>query len=670
MDREQARAYIKGELLSYLSSKGLNLGPNNKKPFLCLNPGHNEKRPSMSYNEKKNNVHCFACGATYDTLDLIGIDYGMDLNNGEAILQKACQIYNITLDGGYQKQPKKERDTHISIHTNTQKAAPAEETEPDYTAFFDEAHSHIGETDYPQRERGLGQEVIDRFKLGYILKWKHPKAPTAPYSPRLIIPTGPHSYLARDTRPKEKLTEEQQKYAKQKVGSVRLFNLEAIYTAKKPVFITEGELDAMSIIEVGGEAMALGSTSMADNLINALKDKKPTQPLIIALDNDKAGEGASTKLMDAMKEAGIEAYKSTPQAPHKDANDALRADRDGLKTAVEEAEQQASEAINARRAEYLKTSTAHHIHEFMGAIAESVNTPAIPTGYQDLDGVLSGGLYGGRLYAIGAISSLGKTTFILQMADQIAQLGKDVLIFSLEMSRAELMAKSISRLTFQLSNNGAKGKPKTSLDITDGSRYTKYGKEDMSLINKAIEHYGGYARRIFINEGCAGLEDLGVKDIEKTIKEHIALTGNKPVVFIDYLQILKPNNERATDKQNMDKAVRALKRLSMEHKIPVVCVSSFNREAYKKEVQLEAFKESGNIEYSSDIVIGMQFTGTGTKGFDINKESKKPEREVELVLLKSKTGSPGYVIKYKYHAGYSCFIPAGSDFTEVDFTEE
>ena len=87
-------------------------------------------------------------------------------------------------------------------------------------------------------------------------------------------------------------------------------------------------------------------------------------------------------------------------------------------------------------------------------------------------------------------------------------------------------------------------------------------------------------------------------------------------------------------------------------------------------MQLEAFKESGNIEYSSDIVIGMQFTGTGTKGFDINKESKKPEREVELVLLKSKTGSPGYVIKYKYHAGYSCFIPAGSDFTEVDFTEE
>lgn len=50
---------------------------------------------------------------------------------------------------------------------------------------------------------------------------------------------------------------------------------------------------------------------------------------------------------------------------------------------------------------------------------------------------------------MGAISSLGKTTLILQIADQIAQNGKDVLIFSLEMAKAELMAKSISRHTLQ-----------------------------------------------------------------------------------------------------------------------------------------------------------------------------------------------------------------------------
>jgi replicative DNA helicase len=60
--------------------------------------------------------------------------------------------------------------------------------------------------------------------------------------------------------------------------------------------------------------------------------------------------------------------------------------------------------------------------------------------------LLDDGLYEG-LYIVGAMSSLGKTTFVTQIGDQIANNGTDVLIFSLEMSRYELMAKSISRLT-------------------------------------------------------------------------------------------------------------------------------------------------------------------------------------------------------------------------------
>ena len=62
-------------------------------------------------------------------------------------------------------------------------------------------------------------------------------------------------------------------------------------------------------------------------------------------------------------------------------------------------------------------------------------------------------------------------------------------------------------------------------------------------------------------------------------------------MIIDYLQILSPYNERYTDKQNMDKAVLELKRISRDHKIPVIAISSFNRSAYKKEAEDEAYKE-------------------------------------------------------------------------------
>lgn len=117
-----------------------------------------------------------------------------------------------------------------------------------------------------------------------------------------------------------------------------------------------------------------------------------------------------------------------------------------MEKAYEKAYAVADEAEQAEREAYLKTSTAHYLQSFIDGIPESVNTPCISTGFSSLDNVLDGGLYEG-LYVIGAISSLGKTTLIAQIADQIAQAGTDVLFFSLEMARNELISKSVSRHT-------------------------------------------------------------------------------------------------------------------------------------------------------------------------------------------------------------------------------
>ena len=204
MDREQAKEYIKAQLEDYLHSKGINT----KKPFRCLNPEHEDSTPSMNYDKKRKKAHCFGCGADYDTLDLIAIDY--NIHDAGEIFKKAYEIYHVTPYGGtYQKQPGTERYTDNSIHKESY--TYQDTSEPDYTSFYRDAHTHIKDTDYAKR-RGLSDEVINRFNLGYVEKWKHPKAPAGvPYSPRLIIPTGPHSYLARDTR--DNLSEEQKKYS-------------------------------------------------------------------------------------------------------------------------------------------------------------------------------------------------------------------------------------------------------------------------------------------------------------------------------------------------------------------------------------------------------------------------------------------------------------------------
>ena len=272
----------------------------------------------------------------------------------------------------------------------------------------------------------------------------------------------------------------------------------------------------------------------------------------------------------------------------------------------------------------------------MDGISESVNTEVIPTGFEVLDNMLDGGLYEG-LYGIGAISSLGKTTFALQMADQIASQGHEVLVFSLEMSRNELIAKSISRNTFRRVNQsgGNIQHAKTTRGIMSCKKYSSYCQAEKELIRASINDYEKIAGNIFIREGIG---DVTAETIAEQVREHIESGHRPPVVIVDYLQILSPKNEKWTDKQNTDSAVLTFKRLSRDYKIPVIVISSFNRENYSVRVSMQAFKESGAIEYSTDVLIGLQLKGVGNKNFDIDQAKSKNPREVEAY---SRTATAG-----------------------------
>ena len=658
MERQDAREQLKGYLRNYVESvtqksKGANL-------YVCPLCGSGTGKSGTGAFSIKNGTSwkCFSCNAGGDIFDLYGAINGTTDHNEQ--LRGLSEMYGIQVASyrstaqedfspEYQNHAKNEQYTHNSIHTSVYtQADPPQQT--DYTDFFLQAHKAVEQTDYWKR-RGLSKETVDRFKLGYVAEWRHPKAPKAPTSPRLIIPTSPYSYLARDTR--ETIPEGQRAYSKSKVGSIQLFNKKALQTATKPIFIVEGELDALSIIEVCGEAVALGTTTKSKALIELLKAQAPAQALIIALDNDEAGQRASRELTEGLQGLNIPCYSFNPCGQYKDANEALQRDREALTIAVEEAEHLQDEEAQAQKEAYLKNSTAHYLQSFVNGIADSVDTPYIPTGFKKLDSVLDGGLYEG-LYIVGAISSLGKTTIITQIADQIAQAGTDVLIFSLEMARAEIMAKSISRHTLQsvLATGGDIRNAKTARGITTGKRYIDYSQTERDLINSSIMEYSKYAQNIYISEGVG---DIGAEQIRETVQKHILFTGKTPVVIIDYLQILAPYSERATDKQNTDKAVMELKRISRDYKTPVIGISSFNRANYKEAVTMEAFKESGAIEYSSDILIGLQLKGAGKKDFDANEAKRKDPREIELVILKNRNGRTGDSLSFNFYPLFNYF---------------
>lgn len=657
MNREEARQYIIERGRDYLTPD------KSGKGFICPICGSGSGRNGTGITTK-DGVHytCWAgCFTNADIIDIIGLQTGQTDYNSK--LQAAAAEFNISIESyhrsspqedfapvaAYQKQTESKRYTQDSIH-NSAYTTTQEEAEPDYTSFFLQANKAIGETAY---HRGLTLETINRFKLGYVAEWKHPKAPKAPASPRLIIPTSKHSYLARDTR--AELAPEQAKYAKSKVGKVRIFNSRALYEAQKPVFVVEGELDALSIIDVGGEAVALGSTANKRALLTMLESQKPAQPIIIAMDNDDAGSKTNRELTEGLERLKIPFYRIDVAHPYKDANEALNADRDAFTAAVEQAENIEAETLEAEREQLRREAVAFSLPDFLKNIEESKRAAFIPTGFAPLDNLLDGGLYAG-LYVVGAISSLGKTTFCLQIADQIAQAGHDVLVFSLEMARNELIAKSVSRLTLirDLEENNSTANAKTTRGILTGTRYADYNQTERELIARSIADYGTYAQNLYITEGIG---NVGVEEIRDKVEKHIKLTGKAPVIVIDYLQIIAPTDVRATDKQNTDKAVLELKRLSRDYSIPVIGISSFNRDNYTAPVNMASFKESGAIEYSSDVLIGLQYDGMDYQEGEADKAREKRIRglmkqavadgkagkpqKIQVKVLKHRNGSKG-----------------------------
>lgn len=653
MNPEEAKESAKSHLSDYLNAKGINTSTN----FSCLNPAHEDKHPSMSFDQRRNRCHCFSCGVDYDIFDVIGLETGL---SGKELFEHTYKMFGINVDyQNYTSDTSSKSISHPESKTKVDinKKSQNENREP-LTDFFAKCHAAVEKTDY-WKKRGLSKAIIDAYNLGY---WEEKK--------RFVIPTGEFSYNARATWEADK----KERYLKPK-GQFELFNLKVIPLAEQPVFVVEGEFDALSIIEAGGIAVALGSSSNL-RFIEFLESNRPKYPLILALDNDEAGRVGEAKLSDELTKIQVEFVDADITGDFKDANEALIGDREVFIQNVMNARNNVLSLLEEKRQKeeqaYYQTSAVNGLSEFIADIEKRHNRDCVSTGFENLDEILDGGFYPG-LYIIGAISSLGKTTFALQVADNAAKKGQDVLVFSLEMGKQELIAKSISRLSFQKCKNWG-----SDLDFATTTRNLMNGKslnskERVDFLNECIKGYADYAGRIYYH---IGIGDIGVEKINAVIARHIKITGRKPLVIIDYLQIIAPFDMRATDKQNTDKAVVELKRASRDYDVPIFAISSFNRENYTSPVNIASFKESGAIEYTSDVLMALQY-----KGMDYlkkedgkyedeksrtariiqlrNEQEKNAEipgkaQELQLKILKNRNGRKGGV-DFEFHPMFNCF---------------
>lgn len=670
MTREEAREFIRNTPQIFLDLA------NNKKSFICPKCSNGTGKNGTGLEckkEDKTHFTCFKCNQIInnDVIDIIAIVHGLQIGSKEAF-EKAYEIYNIeiidnkqTLGGqnldkratGYQQKT----DTNTTKNTQESKQNEGLKMIQKYIKdSHDSLHSNQDEAFKYLIGRGLTEDIIYNFNIGYDSKKNYV---VIPYSKDI---EHCNYYILRNINDNE--DNRYRKPPSEQAGKEPIFNVEDMHQNIDPVFVVESPFCALSIIQEGFKCVSIGGTG-GRKLTDYIKDNKIKPSLILALDKEPSGQKAQEQLYKELLNLNIDVVNSDDfhSSQVKDPNEYIQENKENFKKWLD------NEVLKIKDYKtYYKQnqSLMNYLNTFEKEFEKEGEKP-ISTGFKTLDNFLDGGLFAG-LYCIGGISSLGKTTFTLQIADQIAESGQDVLIFSLEMSKREILAKSLSRLTANINQKSKKATGKTTREILKGGR--DWTNKDKTTLKETLNQYRSIVKNIYIYEGVG---DIGVKEIREKVLRHCEITGNTPVIIIDYLQILAPYDPKMTDKQNTDKNVIELKRLSRDLKTPVVVISSFNRENYNNTVSMASFKESGAIEYSSDVLIGLQFNfmrqaEKDENGKDRSDKDKKnfidEEREkvfekarngnaqeINLKVLKNRNGNKGDLI-FKYYPMFNKFI--------------
>ena len=437
----------------------------------------------------------------------------------------------------------------------------------------------------------------------------------------------------------------------------------------KFIYICEGWADALSLEELGRKAISLNGIQNTKKLLKLIinnKSRIKDKIFIIAFDTDIAGFEASKKLHEDLNSENINnCIFSIEKENYHDINELFVERKERLNYLInsfaKSIVKDLSEGLSFANGLDLLESVISEI-EF-NYLNGGLNN--ISTGFYELDKKIGGGLYNG-LYVIGAGSSIGKTTFVQQIADTIAATGKKVLFYSLEMGKKEMISKTIVREMYLKDNN-----------FNVGSRQLLNGdlkEEEFNYISSSIGKTEKILKNIYYLEGSFSTT---ITDIVEKSKNFKALHGESPVIIVDYLQAIAPNKDRLSDKQNIDINISELKRLSRDLETPVISISSINRQNYLSYIDFASFKESGSIEYGADVVIGLQLSAIhsimqkkdsqiNAKREEYNIAKSKNPREIELVILKNRYGAATGTHNYKYYPKFNYFEEIDNNLVEIN----
>lgn len=662
---------------------------------------------AVKYYRDTNTCACFACadgsdkGRKFDVLDLIQhyerCDYntalkmgadklGLTIGAGDRIdngwkshkaaqtAQNAVQTAERHTSAQHEEIPTADATkpySHAQQGTDSaeSKKSTTAGTLANYTDYYMECMQRLDDPaaiSYLQA-RGISQGTAESYHIGFDPAADPASAPGAqegeykPHPcPRVIVPVTKSHYIARsidpNTPPRYRVLNPS---TQRGAGNPGIFNGKAIYT-DGVIFVVEGVFDALSIIECGGVAIATNSANNIKTLKEALFKQKTAAVFVLCPDNDgdpKTQEKVQKRfkdLADGLQALGIRHMIKNIAGAHKDANDALRADRQALETAIKEAIKEAAGLPEIQPAAD-QDAQADYLTDFFTKISGDDYRP-YTTELPFFDDLLDGGPIRQTTLLLLAAPGAGKTTLCQQIAESMAEHGKPVLYLNLEMSREQMIAKSISaRCTLA-------GVPMNTLEVMQGYKWTDAQRE---AVNNAVNEY---RQKI---APCLQYNPDGVSGDLDAIKEYLHKVGESsksagqpaPVVVLDYLHLVTC---RGSDVQETVKqSIKALKDYAQDYETVSIVISATNRDSNRAgRITLESGRDSSGIEYTGDYILSLNY-------YQVDQGTVKPSeteklsilqgrawRQMVIRVLKGRFCVPGKPARVYFNAANNRFYPA------------
>ena len=607
MNRTDAAREVKSRYAEYLqpAKKRVRGKPTYICP-LCQN-GTGKDGDGMSIDPKGDGTRlkCFKCGFYGDIVDLYQQQHNCD---AAAAFNGLYDFFGITIENDRAESPQRPRNDErgIKVPLNTENATEglteATESKADFTGYYKSCKEHITE---PAAQayltfRGLSNELAARFYLGYDDKTGF-----------LIIPCATGFYVARNTDRQSDF-----RYKNPTGASIELFNLKAIYNdAARPVYITEGAIDALSIIEAGGEAVALNSTSNTRKLLAELEKRRTGSTLILCLDNDDSGRKATAELTEGLQGLNIAFISADIAGQHKDPNEALTSDRAAFIEAV---------TTTAKEVQYPGLLTPARAIATLEAVDDHfLELPRFPQLSKTLK------LKTHDTVVIAADTGAGKSSLSLNFLHEL-QDRYPALYINLEMDAATVLQRLIAIHTG------------IELDVIEGY---KHDANTRSKVNAAI-------REITARKDIQLLEDVyDLKQIEAHIQAATAGRTEPTIVFIDTGLLVTTTGKTASRYERFTHISEELRRISRLNNVVMFVLLQQNRAGKAEEQKAptnSSLKESGSWENDATKIMFLW---------------KNPETQSkELAITKNRSGKTGSVqLEYRPHT--QTYSEQG-DFTE------